>query len=283
MSRIKSLRYLILDTLNKKNVKSIDKKKISQSLSVFEENNFYKLTWKEDLKLKELKLDKKDFEFYSRNDLNQDLNKNSLKKNNDSAIKVVDQIIPGNYIVKNTKNSLKKELTCFFYFFISYSAVFLSFQNNNQIQLFVVFIIFLSEIIFKNKNISLIFFLIISFFMPGKIIFFISLLYLILQLVEDLFNYKNLNTLILPLILYYNYQFIDFEIFKMNINLTFTLIVFLFVLINNFFRYNSRHSWLYILPTISLAVYDENNLIFSLAILFFSYFYFIFIKLLRTF
>jgi len=56
MSKIKSLQYLLLDALNKrKNTVSTD---IASSLKVKEESANYIILWKENLKQKEIKVEK---------------------------------------------------------------------------------------------------------------------------------------------------------------------------------------------------------------------------------
>ena len=61
MSKIKSLQYLLLDALNKrKNTVSTD---IASSLKVKEERANYIILWKENLKQKEIKVEKNKFIF----------------------------------------------------------------------------------------------------------------------------------------------------------------------------------------------------------------------------
>ena len=61
MSKIKSLQYLLLDSLSKRD-KSLSKK-LSKTLNVSENNNYYIINWQDDKKLKQLEIEKFKFSF----------------------------------------------------------------------------------------------------------------------------------------------------------------------------------------------------------------------------
>ena len=93
MSKIKSLQYLLLDSLSKRD-RGLSKK-LSKTLSVSENNSYYIINWQDDRNLKKLEIEKFKFKFYQRNDLEnnkKDL-KNILKTNNENAEYIVDQIL----------------------------------------------------------------------------------------------------------------------------------------------------------------------------------------------
>ena len=63
MSKIKSLQYLLLDTLNKRD-KNLSKK-LSNTIQVSESNENYLITWNEDSNLKKFEVAKSKFSFYN--------------------------------------------------------------------------------------------------------------------------------------------------------------------------------------------------------------------------
>ena len=70
MSKTKSLKYLILDTINKfKNSNNSELiNKIQNSLNVEDQSNNYKITWKTNDTNTTI-ISKEDFKFYERNDM----------------------------------------------------------------------------------------------------------------------------------------------------------------------------------------------------------------------
>ena len=107
MSKIKSLQYLLLDTLSKRDKKK--SKNFSNNLRVSQDQNYYLISWIDNNKKKEFKIEKNKFIFYQRNDLEDtklDLS-SSLEINNKNAELVIDEIL------KNNKNE-SKSLNFFF-------------------------------------------------------------------------------------------------------------------------------------------------------------------------
>jgi hypothetical protein len=95
MSKTKSLKYLILDTINKfKNSNNSELiNKIQNSLNVEDHNTNYKITWKTN-NINTSIIPKGDFKFYERNDMiNYENNSNYLEINNKSAEKLIEKIL----------------------------------------------------------------------------------------------------------------------------------------------------------------------------------------------
>ena len=67
MSKIKSLQYLLLDSLNKRDKKL--SKNLSKTLKVSENNIYYIINWLDDGNVKQLEIEKFKFNFYQRNDI----------------------------------------------------------------------------------------------------------------------------------------------------------------------------------------------------------------------
>ena len=111
MSKIKSLQYLLLDTLKKrKNVISAD---LASSLKVKEDNANYIISWREKLKQKEIRVEKNKFIFYQRNDIDNktlDLS-GSLTFNNNNADLIINNILKKEKEVNKPLNFFKKYLS----------------------------------------------------------------------------------------------------------------------------------------------------------------------------
>ena len=95
MSKIKSLQYLLLDSLNKRDKKL--SKNLSKTLKVSENNIYYIINWLDDGNLKQLEIEKFKFNFYLRNDIEKNKKdlKDTLKTNNENAEYIVDKILKG--------------------------------------------------------------------------------------------------------------------------------------------------------------------------------------------
>ena len=107
MSKIKSLQYLLLDTLNKRD-KNLSKK-LSNTIQVSESNENYLILGMKILIIK-VWVAKSKFSFYQRNDItnNTKIIINSLKTNNESAEYVVDEILKSKKLKNNSLNFVGK-------------------------------------------------------------------------------------------------------------------------------------------------------------------------------
>ncbi len=116
MSKIKSLQYLLLDTLRKKKLNKDEHNRISKSLKIKLDNDNYIISWMDDKILKEVSVDVNKFVFYSRNDVQEIKSDNYLEKNNSNAKEVIDKIIQGKYL-KKKKEKLFQRIYFVFYIF----------------------------------------------------------------------------------------------------------------------------------------------------------------------
>ena len=128
MSKIKSLQYLLLDSLSKRD-RGLSKK-LSKTLSVSENNSYYIINWQDDRNLKKLEIEKFKFKFYQRNDLEnnkKDL-KNILKTNNENAEYIVDQILKSKKKINNSLNFIAKYISHIFIIII-FLSIAINFTN----------------------------------------------------------------------------------------------------------------------------------------------------------
>ena len=100
MSKIKSLQYLLLDTLKKKNLSKEEHNRISKSLKIKLDKDNYLISWIDDKILKKASINVNKFVFYSRNDVQGIKSDNFLEKNNNNAKEVIDKIVQGKYLQK---------------------------------------------------------------------------------------------------------------------------------------------------------------------------------------
>ena len=124
MSKTKSLQYLLLDTLNKRNFgkNKVEVNSLAKSLRVSENNMFYEITWIEKFKKKKIEVSKDKFSFYVRNDIlnNSKPSENALEKNNKSSSEIIDKILKQKVIKRNSQDFFKKyifQVLCIILFF----------------------------------------------------------------------------------------------------------------------------------------------------------------------
>ena len=152
MSKIKSLQYLLLDTLKKrKNVISAD---LASSLKVKEDNANYIISWREKLKQKEIRVEKNKFIFYQRNDIDNktlDLS-GSLTFNNNNADLIINNILKKEKEVNKPLNFFKKYLSHIIIIAAMLTAAlfFTNVQNKIIPVLLVLFLIF--DLLEKKKK-----------------------------------------------------------------------------------------------------------------------------------
>ena len=267
MSKTKSLQYLLLDTLNKRNFgkNKVEVNSLAKSLRVSENNMFYEITWIEKFKKKKIEVSKDKFSFYVRNDIlnNSKPSENALEKNNKSSSEIIDKILKQKVIKRNSQDFFKKyifQVLCIILFFSP--IIFVSSIENKIIGIGILLIMFL-DIIEKKKIISHSLFLIITLYKPNILILFYSSFLLFFTIFEPGIKFKKIKTILLTIIISLNLYFIENFVFLINIHLPIILVLILMLTINNFIKYNSNFNWIYCIPSFSLIFYSYQNILLS--------------------
>ena len=263
MSKIKSLQYLLLDSLNKRD-KSLSKN-LSKTLKVNENNSYYIINWLDDGNLKQLEIEKFKFNFYQRNDIEnnkKDL-KDTLKTNNENAEYIVDKILKGRKKINNSLNFIPKYISHIFIILISLSIA-INFTNisNKFVPILLIFS-FVFELLDKRKITFYLSLLLLSFFSPNEFIFFFSLFLILFNLLEPIFFLKKTKIIMLLIIILINFNFLSFSSINFYINFLLINILILLNLLFNFIRYNSNFNWIYCIPTFSYGFFYNEELILS--------------------
>ena len=284
MSKIKSLQYLLLDSLNKRD-KSLSKN-LSKTLKVNENNSYYIINWFDDGNLKQLEIEKFKFNFYQRNDVEnnkKDL-KDTLKTNNENAEYIVDKILKGKKKINNSLNFIPKYISHIFIILISLSIA-INFTNisNKFVPILLIFS-FVFELLDKRKITFYLSLLLLSYFSPNEFIFFFSLFLILFNLLEPIFFFKKTKIIMLLIIISINFNFLSFSSINFDINFVLINILILLNLLFNFIRYNSNFNWIYCIPTFSYGFFYNGELILSYLWIFICFFiHFLFNYLDKTF
>ena len=272
MSKIKSLQFLLLDSLSKRD-RDLSKK-LSKTLSVSENNSYYIINWQDDRNLKKLEIEKFKFNFYQRNDLEnnkKDL-KNILKTNNENAEYIVDQILKSKKKINNSLNFIAKYISHIFIIIISLSIA-INFTNisNKFVPILLIFS-FVFELLDKRKITFYLSLLMLSFFSPNEFIFFFSLFLVIFNLLEPIFFLKKTKIIMLLIIILINFNFLSFSSINFDINFILINILILLNLLFNFIRYNSNYNWIYCIPAFSYGFFYNEEIILSYFWIFICFF-----------
>jgi hypothetical protein len=273
MSKTKSLKYLILDTINKfKNSNNSELiNKIQNSLNVEDQSNNYKITWKTNDTNTTI-ISKEDFKFYERNDMiNYENNTNYLEMNNKSAEKLIDKIL----LAKEKKQEKLYPLKLINFFFLSVIFIFFSFlffvkQENTSFWSIIICFLFFLDLSKINLNflLPLILLIIVNFYQNSIIILF-SILLLLFTILDSDFRFKKTRIFIqiISLMILFNKAKITYPEIT-----TEPIIVGCLVLITYFkiFFYNNFRSVLpYCLPAIPLShAYNKDILLSIMSIIF---------------
>ena len=274
MSKIKSLQYLLLDTLKKKNLSKEEHNRISKSLKIKLDKDNYLISWIDDKILKKASINVNKFVFYSRNDVQGIKSDNFLEKNNNNAKEVIDKIVQGKYLQKKKIKIISKGLFSLVYFLITFFFTSYFAEIDIKISLMAIFSVMLSEIIIKNNLFTPVLILIISLIFPNELWFFTSVFYLIFYIFDNYTRFKYLNFILLVITIFINFKYFGQINIEYSINLILVLIIYLIIMMNNFFRYNSNSLWIYVFPAFSFIFFFNNLIIECYVILFASYFYY---------
>lgn len=272
MSKIKSLQYLLLDSLSKRD-RGLSKK-LSKTLCVSENNSYYIINWQDDRNLKKLEIEKFKFNFYQRNDLenNKKNLKNILKTNNENAEYIVDQILKNKKKINNPLNFKAKYLSHIFIIIISLSiAINFTDISNKFVPILLIFS-FVFELLDKRKISFYLSLLMLSFFSPNEFIFFFSLFLVIFNLLEPIFFLKKTKIIMLLIIILINFNFLSFSSINFDLNFILINILILLNLLFNFIRYNSNYNWIYCIPTFSYGFFYNEEIILSYFWIFICFF-----------
>ncbi len=272
MSKIKSLQYLLLDSLSKRDAGL--SKKLSKTLSVSENNSYYIINWQDDRNLKKLEIEKFKFNFYQRNDLenNKKNLKNILKTNNENAEYIVDQILKNKKKINNPLNFKAKYLSHIFIIIISLSITINFTDISNKFVPILLIFSFVFELLDKRKISFYLSLLMLSFFSPNEFIFFFSLFLVIFNLLEPIFFLKKTKIIMLLIIILINFNFLSFSSINFDINFILINILILLNLLFNFIRYNSNYNWIYCIPAFSYGFFYNEEIILSYFWIFICFF-----------
>ena len=263
MSKIKSLQYLLLDSLNKRDKKL--SKNLSKTLKVSENNIYYIINWLDDGNLKQLEIEKFKFNFYQRNDIEKNKKdlKDTLKTNNENAEYIVDKILKGKKKINNSLNFIPKYISHIFIILI-FLSIAINFTNisNKFVPILLIFS-FVFELLDKRKIMFYLSLLLLSFFSPNEFIFFFSLFLILFNLLEPIFFFKKTKIIMLLIIILINFNFLSFSSINFDINFILINILILLNLLFNFIRYNSNFNWIYCIPTFSYGFFYNEELILS--------------------
>jgi len=263
MSKIKSLQYLLLDALNKrKNTVSTD---IASSLKVKEESANYIILWKENLKQKEIKVEKNKFIFYQRNDIDNktlDLSK-SLSFNNNNADLVIDNILKKEKEVSKPLNLYKKYLTQIIVIalMLATTLFFTNIQNKIIPVLLILFLIF--DLLEKKKIFFYLAITLISLLEPDKFLLFYSVFLILFNILEPIYFLKKIKILLLSFSILLNFYFLDISLAAFINHFIIISILSLIITLINFTKYNSNYNWIYCLPSLSFGFLFNNEIMIS--------------------
>ena len=272
MSKIKSLQYLLLDSLSKRD-KSLSKK-LSKTLNVSENNNYYIINWQDDKNLKQLEIEKFKFSFYQRNDIENNRKdfKNILKTNNENAEYIVDEILKSKKKINNSLNFIAKYITHIFIIIISLS-VFINFTDiSNKLVPILLIFSFVFELLDKRKITFYLSLLMLSFFSPNEFIFFFSLFLILFNSLEPIFFLKKTKIITLLIVISINFNFLSFSSINFDVNFVLVNILILLNLLFNFIRYNSNYNWIYCIPAFSYGFFYNEEIILSYFWIFICFF-----------
>jgi hypothetical protein len=276
MSKTKSLKYLILDTINKfkNNNNSELINKIQNSLNVEDHNTNYKITWKNN-NINTYIIPKEDFKFYERNDMiNYENNSNYLEINNKSAEKLIEKILKSKE--KKQEKLYPLKLISFFYIssiFIFFFTLYFVKQDNTSFWSMIICSLFFLDLSKINLNflLPLILLFIVNFYQNSIIILFSILLLLFIILDSD-FRYKKTRIFIqiVSLVILFNNTKISYP--EVTTELIIICCLVLIAYLKIFFYNNYRCIWLYCLPTISLGYAFNKDFLLSIISVIFIFF-----------
>ena len=273
MSKTKSLKYLILDTINKfKNSNNSELiNKIQNSLNVEDQSNNYKITWKTNDTNTTI-ISKEDFKFYERNDMiNYENNTNYLEMNNKSAEKLIDKIL----LAKEKKQEKLYPLKLINFFFLSVIFIFFSFlffikQENTSFWSIIICFLFFLDLSKINLNflLPLILLIIVNFYQNSIIILF-SILLLLFTILDSDFRFKKTRIFIqiISLMILFNKAKITYPEITTEPTIVGCLVLITYFKI--FFYNNFRSVLPYCLPAIPLShAYNKDILLSIMSIIF---------------
>ena len=260
MSKIKSLQYLLLDTLNKRD-KNLSKK-LSNTIQVSESNENYLITWNEDSNLKKFEVAKSKFSFYQRNDItnNTKIIVNSLKTNNESAEYVVDEILKSKKLKNNSLNFVGKYICHIFIILISLTIILSETNISNKYIPILIIISFAFEVFDKRNIIFYVALFILSYLSLNEFIFFYCLFLLFFNLFEPIFFFKKTKIILVIFLILINFDFVNFAQMELDYNFLFINILTFSCILVNFTKYNSNFNWLYCIPSFSYGFFYNGEL-----------------------
>lgn len=262
MSKIKSLQYLLLDTLSKR--ENLDSEELASTIKVKENNNNYIILWEEKKIQKKIEVEKNKFLFYKRNDVEGnalDLS-TSLSFNNQNANLIIDKIVKKKK-VNITINFFKKYLiqilfiTSILFINLSLSNI----QNKLIPVLLTLFLIF--DLIEKRQIFFYLFIYFISIFKPDIFILFYAFLLTIFNIMEPIYFYKKFKIFLAVSTVILNYYFLDLSLVNISYHLIFVVTLSFIITLINFTKYNSNYNWIYCLPAFSFGFLFNDEIIIS--------------------
>ena len=251
-----------------------------------QDQNYYLISWIDNNKKKEFKIEKNKFIFYQRNDLEDtklDLS-SSLEINNKNAELVIDEILKNNKNESKSLNFFFKYLTHLIIILGLFYLVIHTSNLENKIIPTIIIIFFIFDIIDKRQIIFYLMIGCLSIFQPNKFIFFYCLFLILFNFFEPIYYFKKSKILLLMIIIIYNFNFLNFSMIDINAHFFIINALIFSNIIFNFVRYNSNYNWIYCVPAFTYAFLFHGEFVHSyLWIIFFFFLSFLFNYLDKVF
>ena len=271
MSKIKSLRYLLLDTLSKR-VNKISNN-LAETLNVKEDKSYYIISWTEKSEFKQFKIEKNKFIFYQRNDIDNkplDLSE-SLTINNKNANFVIDNIVTENKKIDKTLSFFKRYL--FQIFIITASLIVATFFSSldNKIIPVTLGAILILDLMEKKRVFFYILILTMSIYKTDYFILFYSIFLIILNFFEPIYFFKKIKIFLISISIILNYYFLDLSFLDFSGHFIILLLLSVMITLINFTKYNSNYNWIYCLPSFSFGFFLNNEIMISYLWIFYCF------------
>ena len=263
MSKIKSLQYLLLDTLSKR-VNKISNN-LAQTLNVKEDKSYYIISWIEKSEFKQFKIEKNKFIFYQRNDIENnplDLSQ-SLTLNNKNANLIIDNIVKESKKIDKTISFFKKDLSQVFIIITSLIVAVYFSDLDNKIIPVTLGVILLLELIEEKKIFFYFLILAMSLYKPNYFIIFYGIFLIIFNFVEPIYFFKKTKIFLIGTSVVLNCYFLDLSLLNFDSHFIILFLLSVIMTLINFTKYNSNYNWIYCLPSFAFGFFFNNEILIS--------------------
>lgn len=277
MSKVKALRYLLLDTLAKNIEPELNREhsEIANSLTVATHGDNYKIECVVNYNKQCFTVEKNKFIFYERNDfLDAKSSDDHLQKNNAEAFNILKKFIK----IKKKRTIFVENYKIYIEFIISLFVFLLIniIEDGLSTKAILITLFALSFGIFnrKLKILTPIILLIFNFFSNNIFLYFITFLYFFIILIDSdplCKKFRIFATAIaLPMIYFNNFIY---ELFLENFLLLAIIILISFIsLFKIFFTISNNSLWIYMFPFFSIILILDGRVVSSFSVIFLSFF-----------